>query len=746
MTFANWFLAAAPILWRRLALSGLYCLSAFHGSTCCFAQPTEPTPEVAAKVPARAGSTEAVLNSLAAQDPQTPSELMRAVTLTQGLAAYPEAREYIQKINTLSLTAQQQDELYDQFGAGVMMRLIRDSDLAPEGRQLAMSILRGARSFRRDPSRLQQWIEDLGSDSAEQRRLAMARLAASGADAVAAIYRSFPEATPERYAHLSAALKVLGPKAQDALVAGLTAPDAVIQSESAAALGFPAAKPNAIHLIRPYFVGQREVQASASTALHRIGLGTPRSVDRAVGLLRTRAMEHLSGDSPLVTDDDGNVTMWTWDAQARNIVRRTMTGNTAAAVHASRLAKDIVELQPNVENTRLLLVSRLEVELRSYGLDDSLPRGNGSAYQLGSTLDLGQLNDVLRFSLEHGFDAAAIGASELLADLGNSSLLANLQSPLMVALHSPNRRVRFAAARSIMKIDPRHAFPGASYFLETLIDLAQATGDPQAIVVTPRGDVRAEIVGHLQGFGYASRVGDDGKHALQLASQSSDHDIIFLSESVNCPPVGETLQQLRKHPASKGTPVVLLVREGRMEFARQLASTDGLTLTMPEFADAETVANTIGRANMMLDDVAYVRATRRLEQAYDALTWLTHLAKYSQTYPWYDMMRASVVAENAAVVPGLEGNALELAGFLGGPSEQRLLIDAASLMTLPIEQRQQAANALTEAVLRRGLMLKKTEIYRQYDRYNASKAADTETQDVLGQVLDVIETYQTNNS
>ena len=132
------------------------------------------------------------------------------------------------------------------------------------------------------------------------------------------------------------------------------------------------------------------------------------------------------------------------------------------------------------------------MELRSYGLDDSLPRGNGSAYQLGSTLDLGQLNDVLRFSLEHGFDAAAIGASELLADLGNSSLLANLQSPLMVALHSPNRRVRFAAARSIMKIDPRHAFPGASYFLETLIDLAQATGDPQAIVVTPRGDVRAE--------------------------------------------------------------------------------------------------------------------------------------------------------------------------------------------------------------------------------------------------------------
>ena len=43
-----------------------------------------------------------VLTSMAAQDPQTPSELMRAVTLTQGLAAYPEAREYIQKINTLS--------------------------------------------------------------------------------------------------------------------------------------------------------------------------------------------------------------------------------------------------------------------------------------------------------------------------------------------------------------------------------------------------------------------------------------------------------------------------------------------------------------------------------------------------------------------------------------------------------------------------------------------------------------------
>ena len=126
--------------------------------------------------------------------------------------------------------------------------------------------------------------------------------------------------------------------------------------------------------------------------------------------------------------------------------------------------------------------------------------------------------------------------------------------------------------------------------------------------------------------------------------------------------------------------------------------------------------------NMMLDDVAYVRATRRLEQAYDALTWLTHLAKYSQTYPWYDMMRASVVAENAAVVPGLEGNALELAASWR-PVRTTIADRCGESDDTAHRTAAAAANALTEAVLRRGLMLKKTEIYRQYDRYNASKAA-----------------------
>ena len=57
----------------------------------------------------------------------------------------------------------------------------------------------------------------------------------------------------------------------------------------------------------------------------------------------------------------------------------------------------------------------------------------------------------------------------------------------------------------------------------------------------------------------------------------------------------------------------------------------------------------------------------------------------------------------------------------------------------PIEDRQAAAAAFNEAVARRGIMLTKSQIQLQYDRYNGSATLNKETQAVLGHVLDTLE-------
>jgi hypothetical protein len=57
----------------------------------------------------------------------------------------------------------------------------------------------------------------------------------------------------------------------------------------------------------------------------------------------------------------------------------------------------------------------------------------------------------------------------------------------------------------------------------------------------------------------------------------------------------------------------------------------------------------------------------------------------------------------------------------------------------PLEDRQAAAEAFADAVQRRGLLLTRSEILLQYDRYNRSESLDAGTQQVLGQILDAIE-------
>ena len=71
--------------------------------------------------------------------------------------------------------------------------------------------------------------------------------------------------------------------------------------------------------------------------------------------------------------------------------------------------------------------------------------------------------------------------------------------------------------------------------------------------------------------------------------------------------------------------------------------------------------------------------------------------------------------------------------------DQLALVNVASQNTRDIAQRQEAAAAFDVAVQRRGLMLTKSQIRRQYDRYNASANSDRATQKVLGAILDSIE-------
>jgi hypothetical protein len=67
------------------------------------------------------------------------------------------------------------------------------------------------------------------------------------------------------------------------------------------------------------------------------------------------------------------------------------------------------------------------------------------------------------------------------------------------------------------------------------------------------------------------------------------------------------------------------------------------------------------------------------------------------------------------------------------------LLEVANQPGLPGAKRLEAVAAFRASVAENGLLLISDEILAQYDRYNASAQADAETQQILGAVLDAIE-------
>ena len=63
----------------------------------------------------------------------------------------------------------------------------------------------------------------------------------------------------------------------------------------------------------------------------------------------------------------------------------------------------------------------------------------------------------------------------------------------------------------------------------------------------------------------------------------------------------------------------------------------------------------------------------------------------------------------------------------------------ASNVSMPVETRQQAVGLFAESVQRYGKLLTPTEISLQFDRYNSSETETRDTQQVLGQLLDILE-------
>jgi hypothetical protein len=212
----------------------------------------------------------------------------------------------------------------------------------------------------------------------------------------------------------------------------------------------------------------------------------------------------------------------------------------------------------------------------------------------------------------------------------------------------------------------------------------------------------------------------------------------MVAASLEQPTPNLLIQQLRGDPRTARLPVGILARSGQYARAQHAARNDPLAEAFHRQHTEEAALSDVERLMRLLgrDIVSHAERQGHAEAALERLVELS--ADDSQSVFSVQPVQPAMLA--VLYVPKLGSKAATVLGNLGTPQSQQALVDVASRPTLPLGLRKAAAKAFGRSVESHGILLTTDKILRQYDRYNASATLDVDTQQVLGFILDAIET------
>jgi HEAT repeat protein len=678
-------------------------------------------------------------------NPTTPIELLKAADAMLNLGRPDESKKMLAKliaakpdITTLALAQR-------NVGPAMLFRFVREKSLQPEGQEAGLMVLDAASAYARDAGRVAAMVKGLISGDEDVRNMAYGGIRDAGDAAVAPLVTALAQPLDaQAAARLRMALASLGDVALEPLIAVLASRKDELRTQVALTLGefksrraiaylaYPSIDPNASPLLRK----------AAGWALTEIIGGAPTKPEVA-HYLRTQLDALMAGKLPIGGDQDGLVQLYVWDDAKQTLTPVRVPATDASMLVAAQLAADLYDLDPkNPDYRRLRLLTMLEAAKLTSGMDHPLDRGPGSPVEAASKFGREALEQALTEAMRTKRFGAAAAACEVLGELGDVKTLysagASL-SPLAIALTNRNPRLRFAAADAILKLDPQAAYPGSSYFAETLGYLATTVGARRAVVAHPQPTEAQSLVGMLSTMGYEAEPVYRGGQAVITAASTPDIELVILSDVIDGPRLTELIQQIRQDYRTAALPVALIGREETLPMLRQIAERDVASIAFPRPQDSESMAflvrNLIARTSRTA-----ISHEERVLQGRLALEGLAKLAAAPDKYRFYDLQRQETALQRAVRSPDVAAEAALVLGMLATPTAQRTLVDLASQHALPLPIREAAAKAFATAVKRKRVLLTTDEIAEQYARYNRTQRLDEGTQQVLASILDSIET------
>ncbi len=669
------------------------------------AQPTEKT-----AVPER---------SPLLKEPTTPEAMFAASLLMVDLARLDLAAKYLEQFEETSPDDELLIKLRDKYGTGDFLKLARTKELQPRSMQLLERLNVAAKKQAEDPAFVDALVQRL-TQGPTQRDLAIAELRNAGVHVVPEILKQMSQADLAAHQDVMViALMKMGNQVIPPLIGAFDAPQERVRTAAIDILYELDATEAVPYLWYPAFDENQPagVRAAANRCLAKLlksSLERTNQLSSVEAANELRRLAKLLYRSPqaLPVDDQGHVALWSWNEELGTVALQSLPPEIASLMVSTRFARQALSLSPEqTEPQRQYLASLLALEVMRNGWDKPRLATPNSAMYLALTAGETMVSQVLAEALEAGQAATAVVSLEVLSQIGSRDLLLTqkgLKSPVLAALNSPDSRVQFAAATTILKLEPKNGFSGVNRVVSILARAASDPGASRVIIIDADSGRASMTAGYLSDGGYEGIVTATGREGFELASTSAG--IEFIVVQVNCVrwELTQTLTNLRADARTAALPIVIYGPSSlRGDMARQVARN----------APAAFVAESASASDFLGQVLPFIKSLKtpplspqeRALEKEAAVYWLATIGSGSLGR-LLDISQAENDLSAAVEDPTVAKNALVALGGIGTRGAQRRLADVALNSQADEMLREAAANQLAYHIQRFSLLLKRDEV------------------------------------
>ncbi|MBL6707137.1 MAG: HEAT repeat domain-containing protein [Planctomycetaceae bacterium] len=701
-----------------------------------------PAVELRAQPPADAPDSVAVAQNLTdsepsplLSEPKDPEALFDAVVLMLDLDRPKLALQYMKQLLDQDPKDATILKMRDKHGPAVFLELSNDKRLQPESITLLDRMNEAFRQYAADPTRMDRLVDNL-SGTPQEREVAIIQLRSTGKVAIPRMLTRVASSkdTNQRDAMVYAMTR-MGTQIIPPLLGALEAPDEAVQTAAIDTLGWLGSLDTVPWLWYSAFGADQQpgVRQAARQALARILRDDVKragdiSSFGAASQLQKIATTHFRLEFAWKMNDDGKTTeLWSWDAQKNALSAWNVAPETASLIVGSRFAHQALTLAPERQEVQSLYLSlRLAFDAHLAGWDAALPTGPGTAHDLALLSGPEVALRALQYSLQNPNPAAALATLQVLGQIGNRSQLRDQSgqaSPIIQAMSYPNFRVQFAAASTVLQLDPDNSFRGASRIVSILTRALNDSGERQGLAIDSNQDRAASMAGLLSEMGMGPLQATTGQDGFKIAADRSDIELIVIHAAVVKWGLGQTITNLRADARTSGIPIVVYGPESVEPAVARLAE----QYPMIGFAlNGETSFKQGVRLFLSRLSTPPVSERQRAARASAAGFWFAHIAGGRRTET-FNIDSAEQALFDAVNDPGVGENAVIALGAIATATSQERLQEIAVSEARDEALRETAALQLAFHMQRYGILLSESRVQEVQLAWQSAPAGPLKT-------------------